>query len=183
MASPYSGTMTHAHLLLLGLTILCELLFQDLITLAKNALAKFYPNRASIVYQIYGIVQVWCNCVVLYPSTLSDKHPSNCWFSSVYDDDDDFFFSTASPDNGSAVGENAEHVIKVVRSQNKEFVASQDFKFIQKIFSVTRSGQKLTLKPLCIAFILIFWWLVGIVQPAFFHHFAKAYRDVKSLCF
>ena len=57
-ASPYSGTMTHADLLLLGLTILCELLFQDLITLAKNALAKFYPNRASIVYQIYGIVQV-----------------------------------------------------------------------------------------------------------------------------
>ena len=114
-ASPFSGTMTHAHLLLLGLTILCELLFQDLITLAKNALAKFYPNRASIVYQIYGIVQVWCNCVVPYPSTLSDKHPSNCWFSSVYDDDD-FFFSTASPDNGSAVGENAEHVIKVVRS-------------------------------------------------------------------
>ena len=62
-------------------------------------------------------------------------------------------------------------------------MASQDFKFIQKIFSVTRSGQKLTLKPLCIAFILIFWWLVGIVQPAFLHHFAKAYKDVKSLFF
>ena len=139
--------MTHAHLLLLGLTILCELLFQDLITLAKNALAKFYPNRASIVYQIYGIVQVWCNCVVLYPSTLSDKHPSNCWFSSVYDDDDDFFFSTASPDNGSAVGENAEHVIKVVRSQNKEFVASQDF--ISKIY------------PACIVYV------------AFAHHVPK----------
>ena len=63
-------------------------------------------------------------------------------------------------------------------------MASQDFKFIQKIFSVTRSGQKLTLKPICIVFILIFWWLVGIVQPAFLHHFAKAYnKDVKSLVF
>ena len=49
--------------------------------------------------------------------------------------------------------------------------------------SVTRSGQKLTLKHICVVFILIFWWLVGIVQPAFLHHFAKAFKGVKSLVF